>query len=198
MREWCRILAVAIGIAVIGQAPTPASAAEIVSQVTDLDQILRIKPKYPVPADPNQIFYIERSLNANTVVYVANLDASGKLDADEPVKVYWRRYNRDGHVKPLNFPERMMAYGIKSVRRDGPGGAYSFTIAALPGRKIYVGLDDKGRPEAFGKIGNRWVRLVYVYLEVDDSGILPDVPTMDLFGYDKATGKPIREHLTQH
>jgi hypothetical protein len=198
MREMCRILAIVVGIAVIGLAAAPAAALEIKSEVTHLDEMLRIKPKYPVPADPNQIFYIERSLNANTVVYVANLDASGKLVANEPVKAYWRRFNRDGHIRALNLPERMMAYGIRSVKRDGPGGAYSFTIAALPGRKIYVGLDDKGRPEAFGRIGNRWVRLVYVYLEVDDSGFMPDVLAMDFFGYDKATGKPLREHLTRH
>ena len=177
---------------------TPAEARGFKSVVTMLDEIPRVHPKYPIPSEPNQIFYIERSSNSNTVVYVANLDAKGRLDAGEPVKGYWRWYNRGGYVKPLNMIERMLAYGIKDVKHDGPNGAYSFHLAAFPERTIYVGLDANGHPEAFGKIGkDEWVRLVYVYLEVDDSGVLPDVPAMDFFGYDMATGKALHEHITR-
>jgi len=176
----------------------PAQAREIKSVVTMLDEIPRVHPKYPIPNEPNQLFYVERSSNSNTVVYVANLDAKGRLDAKEPVKAYWRWYNRGGYVKPLNMVERMLAYGVKGVKRDGPNGSYSFHIAALPERTIYVGLDADGHPEAFGRVGkDGWAKLVYVYLEVDDSGLLPDVPAMDFFGYDRATGKPLREHVTR-
>ncbi len=172
-------------------------AGGMTSQVTELESLPRVHPEYPVPNEPNQIFYIERSSNSNTVVYCANIK-DGKLDPKEPVIAYWRWYNVDGHRKPLNFMERMLAYGIKSVKHDGPDGSYSFKIAALPERTIDVGLDENGRPEAFGKVGGRWARLVYVYLEVDDRGMLPDVPALDFFGYDKATGKPLREHIIRH
>ena len=68
---------------------------------------------------------------------------------DKPVIAYWRWYNRGGYVKELNFAERMLAYGITSVKHDGPNGAFSFKIAALPERTLYVGLDGKGLA-AFG------------------------------------------------
>jgi hypothetical protein len=175
-----------------------ADGRTLKSHVTEMDQVPRVHPEYPVPSEPNQIFYIERSSNSNTVVYAANLDAQGHLDQHTPVIAYWRWYNVDGHRKPLNFAERMLAYGIKSVKHDGPDGSFTFRLAALPERTIYVGLDGKGRPEAFGKVENRWARLVYIYLEVDDSGLLPDVTAMDFFGIDKATGKALREHVTTH
>jgi len=182
----------------LGFALSAAEARDIKSEISEYDQMPRIKPKYPVPDEPNQIFYIERSSNSNTVVYVAKLDAKGRLDPKEPVEGYWRWYNRGGYVKPLNMPERMLAYGIKSMKPNGTDGSYTFHLAAFPERTIYVDLDDKGRPEAYGKIGkDRWAKLVYVYLEVDDSGVLPDVTSMDFFGYDKATGKAIREHVTR-
>lgn len=174
-----------------------AQAADMKSEVTQLDSLPRVKPDYPVPDEPNQIFYIERSSNSNTVVYCANMK-DGKLDSKEPVIAYWRWYNVDGHRKSLNFIERMMAYGIKSVKHDGPNGSYSFKIAALPERTIYVGLDQNGHPEAFGKVGDRWAKLVYVYLDVDDSGLLPDVPWLDFYGYDMETGKALREHIIRH
>ena len=51
---------------------------------------------FPVPVDENLIFYVQRSLNSNTIVYTARLDGDGKLDAKRPVDVFWRRFNDDG------------------------------------------------------------------------------------------------------
>ena len=175
----------------------PAAAKEMKSTITEMDAVPRVKPQYPIPAEPGQVFYVERSSNASTVVYCAKLDKNGKLDASEPVTAYWRWYRVDGAVKPLNFAERMMAYGIKSVKHNGPNGTYSFKIAAMPERTLYIGLDATGKPEVSGKLGGRWVKLVYVYLEVDDHGLLPDVPELDLFGIDRTTGKAVREHINR-
>ena len=175
-----------------------ANGREPTSQVTELDQIYRVHPEYPVPNEPNQIFYIERSSNSNTVVYAANLDSHGLIDPNEPVNAYWRWYNVDGHKKPLILIERMLAYGVKSVTRDGPHGATTFKVAAVPERKLVLELDDRGHPEAVMQIGDRWVKLVYIYLQVDDSGLWPKVPALDIFGIDKHTGKSLREHIVTH
>lgn len=189
--------AIALIAALVCFGLVPAGAGAMKSTITEMDAVPRVKPHYPIPAEPNQVFYIERSSNSNTVVYCANLTKDGQLDKSSPIVAYWRWYNVDGHKKDLNFAERMMAYGIKSVKHDGPNGAYSFKIAAMPERTLYIGLNDKGQPEVFGKIGERWVKLAYVYLEVDDSGILPDVPELDLFGIDRQTGKAVREHINR-
>lgn len=183
-------------IALLLAVALPAGAKEMKSTVTEMDAIPRVKPHYPVPSEPDQVFYIERSSNSSTVIYCAKMK-DGKLDPSEPVTAYWRWYRVDGHIKPLNFAERMFAYGIKSVKHNGPNGAYSFKIAAMPERTLYIGLDAQGKPEVFGKIGERWVKLVYIYLEVDDHGLMPDVPELDLFGIDRATGKAVREHINR-
>jgi hypothetical protein len=47
------------------------------------------------------------------------------------------------------------------------------------------------------QIGGRTVKLVYVYLQVDEGGMMPDVPSLDLLGIDMASGKAIHEHLIQ-
>jgi len=92
----------------------------------------------------------------------------------------------------------MMAYGVNSVTLGGPGGAITFKVAALPERKLVLDLDSHGRPEVLMQFSDRWVKLVYVYLVVDDSGMLPNVTAMDIFGFDKLTGNPLKEHVVPH
>jgi hypothetical protein len=154
-----------------------------------------VRPEFPVPSEPNQLFYIQRSVNANTVVYAAHVDAHGHIDAGAPVDAFWRWYNVDGQRKPLNFVERTMAYGVKILSSASPGHSIAVGIAALPERRLLVDQDDRGQPEALIQIGDRMAKLVYVYLQVDNSGFMPNVTSMDLFGLDKGTGKALREHV---
>ena len=71
-------------------------------------------------------------------------------------------------------------------------------MAALPEQELLLEQDGHGHPEALIQFGNRMARLIYVYLQVDDSGLMPNVLAMDLFGFDKLTGKPLREHVIPH
>jgi hypothetical protein len=191
MRRHCAYLLIALSL--VSQS---SSARTLASQVAELDHIPAIRPEFPVPNEPNQLFYIERSVNANTVVYAARFDKHGQIDSRKPVDVYWRWYNVDGHRKPLNFIEDMLAYGVRTLPIDPPN-AVAVKVVALPERQLVVDEDAKGRPEALIQIGKRTAKLVYVYLQVDNSGLMPNVTALDLFGVDKTTGKILREHIVQ-
>ena len=165
-----------------------ASARDVDSRVDELDRIPVTNPAYPTPTDPNLLFYVQRSANSNTVLYVGRPDRP-----DEPVEAYWRLFNIDGQTRELNLPERLFAYGVTGVRRTGSG--VTFRIRALPERELTLAPDANGRPAAWTRFGDRTARLVYVYLQVDDRGLMPSVVWLDLFGLDQRTGKPLREHL---
>ena len=172
---------------------TPSADAQALkATVTELSTLPAMRPKFPVPNEPHQLFYLERSVNANTVIYAARVDARGVPDSAAPVDVYWRWYNVDGHKKSLNFIERLMAYGV-SLDRAEPGRPISFGIVALPSRKLLLEKDSHGHPEALLSMGDRLARLVYVYLTVDDSGLMPVVNAIDIFAID-AAGKVLHEH----
>jgi hypothetical protein len=47
------------------------------------------------------------------------------------------------------------------------------------------------------KMDGRAVKLVYVYLQVMEGGLLPQVPSLDIFGIDTSSGKAVHEHLIQ-
>jgi hypothetical protein len=174
-----------------------AAARSLKSSVTEAAQITSLRPEFPVPKEPNMLFYIQRSVNSNTVIYAARLDAQGRPDRSDPVEVYWRWYNVDGHRKPLNFIERNMAYGVSVDRRARTPNAIAFQVEALPERKLFLRRDGKGGAEALIQIGNHLARLVYVYLQVDDRGLMPDVTSIDLFGVDTLSGKALHEHVAR-
>ena len=173
-----------------------AQARTFTSTVTESAAIAQMRPEFKRPDEPNQLFYVQRSPNSNTVIYAARLDAKGMPDPREPVEGFWRKFNIDGSRQPLNFIERMMAYGVKQARTD-KNGVTTFTIAALPERRITLNLDAAGKPQALMQAGQHTIKLSYVYLHVVEGGLMPEVPRLDIFGTDIASGKAIHEHLVQ-
>jgi len=186
------ILGAVIALALCGA----ASARDFTSTITESGAITQMRPEFKRPDEPNQLFYVQRSPNSNTVIYAARLDAKGVPDRREPVEGFWRKFNIDGSKQPLNFIERMMAYGVKQARTD-KNGVTTFTIAALPERRITLNLDAAGKPQALIQAGKHTIKLSYVYLHVVEGGLLPEVPKLEIFGSDIATGKAIHEHLVQ-
>ena len=174
----------------------PALARSFTSTVTQSDRIEQMRPEFKTPEEIDQLFYVQRSPNSNTVVYGLHRDDKGRLDDANPVEAYWRKFNIDGSKQPLNFIERAMAYGVR-VDRARPGQPTTFSIAALPERKFELTFDPHHGPMALMQIGGRTVKVVYIYLQVKEGGLLPDVPSLDVFGIDVATGKAVHEHLVK-
>ncbi len=177
-------------------AALPAAARDFSSSIEQSAEIMHLRPEFKVPDEPNQLFYVQRSPNSNTVVYAAKLDAQGNFDSQAPVEAFWRKFNIDGSRQPLNFVERMMAYGVK-LEAHKAGQPIAFTIASLPQRRLTLSMDAQHHPQATMAIGARTVKVVYVYLQVEEGGLMPNVPSLDIFGIDTANGKAVHEHLIQ-
>jgi hypothetical protein len=177
-------------------APLPAQARDFTSEIKESAEIPKVRPEFKTPDEPGQLFYVQRSPNSNTVIYAAKLDGPGKLDPSAPVEAFWRKFNIDGSKQPLNFIERMTAYGVK-LDKTRAGQPVSFSIAALPERKLTVSFDDAHHPQALMQIDGHKVKVAYVYLHVVEGGLMPSVPDLDIFGTDIASGKAIHEHLIQ-
>lgn len=77
---------------------------------------------------PNQLFYLQRDPNANTVVYQLNVNDAGKIDEDEPVRMFWLRYAEHGERQDLSFIQRRFAYGL-TTQKLGPD-KYELKFAA--------------------------------------------------------------------
>jgi hypothetical protein len=168
-------------------------ADEFASTIIELDKLPLIRPEFVRPADPNLLFYIQNSINANTVVYTARIEANGQLDLDQPIDVYWRRFASGGARAPLSFLERIFAYGIRIHPQKTEDGKVSVNIVSYPQRMITIDFDNQAQPRATIRMGDHRAKLIYVYLEVVESKLFPSVIHVDVFGLDIENARVLHE-----
>jgi hypothetical protein len=148
-----------------------------------------------IPDDPNVMFYIQKNTNPNTIVYALKLGAEGKISTDEPMEVFWRRYQEDGARKELGWLEKTFAFDFKVKAIAGKENTYVFNLIAMKNKNIYVTQTKSGKPNVFMKIAGKTARLERIYVMVDDSKRIQSVNSMELFGRDYKTGKLVYEKI---
>jgi hypothetical protein len=160
------------------------------------DAKLWARGDYPIPPQSaTRVFFIQRSTNANTVVYEARLRSDGKLDVEQPVEAYWLRYASTGERRALNFVEQNLAYGPRAEAHPRERGAWSFRFAGYGERDIRLQLDGSGRPVLLAEVAGRTARLVSSYLHVHEGRFWPSVTAVDVYGIDVATGAAVHERI---
>ena len=139
-------------------------------------------------AEPVELFRIERSKNANVVVYEATA-----LEAKEPVKASWILLAGSGRRESLSFFEKVAAYGFE-VRLADDGASAVLKLKALKGRELTV-VKRGGRLAAIGLIDGEEAVLERVFVTTDERGAVPSVKSIELFGVDARSGAPLSEKI---
>jgi hypothetical protein len=139
------------------------------------------------------LFIIERSKNANTVHYDAQLTADGKLDPEESVIAYYIMLAEDGRRKELNWIEEKMAYGF-DIRPDPSGSGYKMTMVAVPQQAITVKMEGPAvRAEVV--IEGRPAVLEKMYINASNDLPWPKVNYIDIYGKDLRTAEKRFERI---
>ena len=149
---------------------------------------------YPVPSgNPDMLFYLQRSLDLNSVIYAAkytNEKGHRKLDSDEPVDIYWLIHDKEHSTKPLSRLQRL-GYGVKSenVESDTP----QIKLVAYREMPIFLkpsAKDDKYN--AFVSLQGKDVLLKKVFINIDGGTKLnPNVTFIEITGIEAQTGRKI-------
>lgn len=152
--------------------------------------------KYPQPpfAD-NRLFFIQRSPNIDIVVYDANVLADKTLNAKNPVHPYWIRYADGGKKSELTAIQRTLAYGVTCHAMVGEAGSYEMNVVSYKKRKFKIMLDAKGVPIALFPINGKLAILHHVFVKIDQEGLLPKIPWVNLYGKDPKTGVDVFEQF---
>lgn len=142
------------------------------------------------------LFRIARSKNANVVLYEAVPATATTLHPRTPVAATWLLLAEDGRREPLSGLEER-AYGFRvarEARRAGEGEAWVLALRAVKDRSLRV-LQWGGRWVAQVVVGGRSAVLDRVFVQTDESGLVPSVRWLDVHGTDMVTGKPVVERV---
>lgn len=154
----------------------------------------RARADFPHPDDPRQLFFVQRTPNANTVVYAAQFTADGALNPRRPVVAYWRRYASQGQIMPLRWYERVFGYGVWSrPKRDGTG--YLVGVNAMRGKPVELRQTGPFQAALWTRVDNRDFQLIYGYLDLDESGMLPRVLRLRLYTTNPETGRYVTHFI---
>lgn len=150
---------------------------------------------YPVPTDEHLLFYIQKSFNQNTIVYALNIGSDGKINANNPINVFWRRYQEDGRIRELTPLEKTFGFGIKAKSVKAKPNTYIFSIVALKDKQFIVTQTEQGKPYVITSINNKNSLIERVYIKAEHTKLLPKVFYLEIFGTDIKTKKPVYQKI---
>ncbi len=149
-------------------------------------------PRPPLPAE--NLFYIQRSGNYNTIVYDANLSEDKKFNAKKPVSIYWIRYTNGGAKEDLTFIQRSLAYGV-SAKQLGEN-YYEFHLVSYAKKKFILYLDAAGNPCAKLEVNGKQIVIRKIFISIEESSrwtLAPKIEYVEFYGRDPYNGKDLYE-----
>ena len=141
----------------------------------------------------DKLFFIQRSKNANEVHYDARVTKEGTLDPKNPVDGYWLNKAEDGSRSPITVLQRI-AYGF-DVDANGDG-TWKLKLKAFSERPITLVRDKRWRART--TIGGKQAYLTRLYVKTDESGVMPKVLYVDIFGEEVGSGAAVQEHIVKN
>lgn len=151
--------------------------------------------KFPVPKGiTNQLFYLQRDPNTNTFICELNLDKDGNVDRNEPILIYWMRYDVDGKKADLSYVQRKFAYGIQTKEL----GKDYFELRFVSHKKqvLYLARDDKDKFYVYTTVNQKKIRLERIFVRIEGGSFwLPNVKYVEFRGLNPETNTVIAERL---
>jgi hypothetical protein len=165
------------------------SAARVGAQSED-------RKSYPVPKGiENLLFYVQRTLNTNTIIYQLNTDSKGDLIEKDPIKYYYINYAHKGEVEPVSNIQKRLAYGIDVQLTDEAKKSYSFTLNSVKQRILYLVRSPKDKKyHVYCEINKKLSLLTNIFVIMDPKSIgLFKVKSIELIGKDIESDSEVTE-----
>lgn len=146
---------------------------------------------FPIPKpSPKQLFYLQRTTNSNTIICDLNTDAKGQVIKDNPVHVYWIRYDEGGEKKELSYIQETFAYGIKHELL--PTGVYKLHFVSYKKQVFYLKRSTKDNQyKMYFVLNNKEFVLQKLFVRIDGGTFwVPNVVYMEIIGKDEYSGTP--------
>lgn len=129
----------------------------------------------------NLLFYIQRSLNKNIVIYSYNMNSNNEIDITNPISVYWIMKEKGPNItESLSYIEQKLAYGYTILTRNKQ--RIDFYIHSVPDMILTI------KPHYNNNIITKYTcvnshqeSITKIYVKTKTGWIKPNVEYIDLF-----------------
>lgn len=151
--------------------------------------------KFPIPKGiNNQLFYLQRDPNTNTIICELNIDQSGELDKKDPILVYWIRYGDKGEKQDLSYIQRKFAYGI--VSKELSKDKYELRFVSHKKLPMYLQKDENKKFHVYVTVNQKKVQVERIFVRIEGGSFwLPNVKYVEIKGIDDANDMPVTERI---
>lgn len=153
---------------------------------------------FPVPPkSDNLLFFLQRTVNTNTVVYEINKDKNGEINLEEPIKIQWIRYAKDSAYESLNYIQKNYAYGIDIKLIDTDKKSFVFNFVSYKEKPLYLlksAFDNKYH--VYIHINKKLSILEKVFVQIVGGTFwLPQISYVEITGNAPATAEKLIEKI---
>lgn len=142
------------------------------------------------------LFYVQRSLNKNTLIYQLNTSESNEIIESDPIHVYWINYAGDGGVESLNYIQRKYAYGIDIQLLDKEKKTFSFNFVSYKKQVLYLIKSSDKKYHVFSYFNHRLMLVNRIYIHIEGGSFwTPKVKYIEVFGKDPIKNEELTEKI---
>lgn len=149
------------------------------------------------PTNKNMLFYLQRTVDVNTVIYEINYKEDGEINRKKPVKIYWIDFDNGGKRSELTFVQNKFAYGVEFIELEGAKPVFEINLVSY--KKIHMYLKPTGKNAAYEIhviINDKPSILTNIMVNITGGTYLhPNVSFIELVGKDLVTGDKIIEKI---
>lgn len=143
------------------------------------------------------LFYVQRSLNRNTIIYQLNVNAKNEVDTLDPITQYWINYEGRDDKEELNTIQRKFAYGLDFSLTDREKKTYCFNFVSYRKQKLYLmrsPIDQKYR--VYSIFNNKMMSIKRIYIHIEGGSFwYPKVKYIEVSGKDVKSNLDVIEKI---
>lgn len=145
-----------------------------------------VPDSFPAPKFEHQLFYIQRSVNINTIVYEVNLKADGKPNPQQPVKMYWQCYAEHNQKEDLTIIQKKYAYGLNATLVNAEKQSYLLTFVSYKKKNLYlIRSEHDHKYHVYTYINGRLSQLDRIYVHITGGTFwVPNIEYLEISGHD--------------
>ncbi|MFC2115971.1 DUF4833 domain-containing protein [Bacteroidota bacterium] len=138
------------------------------------------------------LFKIDRSRDADMVLYDVNLDKQGKLDPSAPISIYWEKITEGGRHESITGIQNKFGYGIRYYNISDKSA--DFQIIAYKDQTFQLRESDNNQYRVYTHSSGKEIELssLKIHFE-DDSFWFPRISKIEINGIETDKGVYVTE-----